>query len=110
MAARRRQRLYARDSTGGIGQGLARQYARPHQGVVHSARRLPPLADRPNHQALPAPHVTAGKDLVHAGGVTEGIRRDIAARIERHPRLIEQTGLYWPDKSDRKSTRLNSSH
>src|SRR3546814_8312986 len=80
MAARRRQRLYARDSTGGIGQGLARQYARPHQGVVHSARRLPPLADRPNHQALPAPHVTAGKDLVHAGGVTQGIRR----RSEEH--------------------------
>jgi hypothetical protein len=45
------------------------QAARTHQEFVDGVGALPPLADRPNHERLAAPHIAGGEQLGNRGAI-----------------------------------------
>ena len=61
-----------------------RQMRLAHQVQIHLARGAPPLVDGPDHQALPATHVTRGKDARDAGGELAVDRLSIGPRVALH--------------------------
>ena len=61
---------------------LERQFGRSHQVQVNRAGALAALADRPDHKALPAPHVPTGKDIFDAGLIIDDIGGHITTWVE----------------------------
>ena len=59
---------------------LSGQVAATHQVLVDSARALPALADRPDHQGLTPAHVTGGKHTVDRGLVGSSSLSDSGVR------------------------------
>ena len=61
---------------------LSRQLRPAHERLVDGVGGLPPLADGPNHERLPAPHVARGEHLGPGGAIVELVRLHIAAAVE----------------------------
>src|SRR5207248_918510 len=73
--------------------GSARQLRGPHEEFVHGAGALPPFADRPHHQRLPATHIPGSKDLRHRRRVglrALGVRTRVTPCILVHAELVQE--------------------
>src|SRR3546814_38539 len=55
---------------------------------------------------LPPAHVTAGKHARHAGLIVDDIRRNVSARVETHPRLLDHPGLAWSEEAHGKQHQI----
>src|SRR5471030_3522429 len=77
----------------------ARQRGAAHQSLVDRPRALPAFADRPDDERLTAAHVAGGEQLGNRGLVVLNVGGDVAARIERHARLLEQARLARPQEA-----------
>src|SRR3546814_18759782 len=55
---------------------------------------------------LPPAHVTAGKHARHAGLIVDDIRRNVSARVETHPRLLDHPALAWYEEAHGKQHQI----
>src|SRR3546814_4546705 len=69
-------------------------------------RALPSRADGQYDERLPPAHVTAGKHARHAGLIVDDIRRNVSARVETHPRLLDHPGLAWSEEAHGKQHQI----
>ena len=67
---------------------------------------MPPFADGPDHQALPAAHIAASKNVRLAGDITVGIGGNIAAAIQLHSGAIQQTPAFGAGKAHRQQDQV----
>src|SRR5262245_22897741 len=72
---------------------LPRKLRKAHEEFVDRTGALTALADRPDHERLPAADVARGEHLRHRSDVGRGAfgrRLRIAARVLLHAKLVEQ--------------------
>src|SRR5258706_9318067 len=75
----------------------SRQVGASHQESVDLARALAALANGPHDERLAAAHVAGGEYLRDRGRVatgTVGGRLDVAARVLRHPELVDHSFVH----------------
>src|SRR3546814_10384693 len=48
---------------------------------------------------MPPAQFPAGNHARHAGLIVDDIRRNVSARVETHPRLLDHPGLAWSEEA-----------